>query len=201
MCIPVRTSLPALSLIAALMLPPALVQAEPTRIDFQGHVTFVSAAGYPGVALGAPVSGYVVYESSARGQKTFSTPPYGFSFDYAGTVVAGPVLSQVVANDFCFNISADCVRFGEAGHTLNFLDLSMTRLSNDTMPGADVLRSFPIISLSDNVGGTLRFNATVDALTITAVPEPEAWALMLAGLGIVGRAWRRRSPARTGGPA
>jgi len=35
----------------------------------------------------------------------------------------------------------------------------------------------------------------IDNVTVSAVPEPETYALMLAGLGLVGWAVRRRSPA------
>lgn len=41
-------------------------------------------------------------------------------------------------------------------------------------------------------GGILRGNFAVDSVDITAVPEPAAWALMLAGFGMVGAAARRR---------
>ena len=34
-------------------------------------------------------------------------------------------------------------------------------------------------------------------VTITAVPEPEIWGLMLCGLGVIGWRMRRRAPAQT----
>ena len=64
------------------------------------------------------------------------------------------------------------------------------------------------ISFSNGIGSfvsgasyTLRFDATgtsdtygssLDTVSVTAVPEPDAYALMLAGLGVVGLAARRR---------
>lgn len=46
---------------------------------------------------------------------------------------------------------------------------------------------------SDNNGHTFRFVATVDTLTqVAAVPEPETYAMLLGGLGLVGVAARRR---------
>jgi hypothetical protein len=48
----------------------------------------------------------------------------------------------------------------------------------------------------DVVAGTnyaLGFDTTVSAYTeVTAVPEPETYAMMLAGLGLVGAVARRR---------
>jgi hypothetical protein len=41
----------------------------------------------------------------------------------------------------------------------------------------------------------------LDNVVVTAVPEPHEWALMLAGLGLVGWAARRRSTALAGSPA
>jgi hypothetical protein len=188
----IRASLLALSVVAAAIAPITPVWAEPTRIDFGGHVTSVNPAAYPGVAIGAPVSGFVVYESSGSGLVVLSSAPYGFSYDFAGTMVSNTVLIQAVANDNCFGLAADCVRFGEAGHNLNFIDLSKATLSGDAMPSTDVLRSFPMINLNDNVGGSLNLYATVDRLSITPVPESGTYALMLAGLGAVGWAVRRR---------
>lgn len=44
-------------------------------------------------------------------------------------------------------------------------------------------------------GGAKADQFYLAAMTATPVPEPEAWALMLAGLGAVGFVLRRRSPA------
>lgn len=48
-------------------------------------------------------------------------------------------------------------------------------------------------------GGPFTFR--VDSLTIAAVPEPETYALMLAGLGLVGCVAKRRKQAGVGVPA
>lgn len=38
------------------------------------------------------------------------------------------------------------------------------------------------------------FNGTLSGLTVSAVPEPQTYALMMAGLGLVGAMARRRKP-------
>jgi choice-of-anchor C domain-containing protein len=38
------------------------------------------------------------------------------------------------------------------------------------------------------------FGLALDNVSITAVPEPASWALMIAGFGLVGSAMRRRAP-------
>jgi choice-of-anchor C domain-containing protein len=39
------------------------------------------------------------------------------------------------------------------------------------------------------------FGLALDNVSITAVPEPTSWALMIAGFGLVGSAMRRRKPS------
>jgi hypothetical protein len=46
--------------------------------------------------------------------------------------------------------------------------------------------TFAAIQTSDSLGGSL------DNVSVTAVPEPETYALMLAGLGLIGAVLRRR---------
>jgi hypothetical protein len=59
------------------------------------------------------------------------------------------------------------------------------------------------LSLSDFVGGVdihwgdgvskeFNYHANIDTLTVAAVPEPETYAMMLAGLALVGLARRRK---------
>ena len=55
-----------------------------------------------------------------------------------------------------------------------------------TGAAASSLLSFRAVGISDSYGGSR------DAVSVTAVPEPETYALMLAGLGAVGFIARRR---------
>lgn len=55
--------------------------------------------------------------------------------------------------------------------------------------GSDALQ-FRAVGISDGLGGSL------DAVSVTAVPEPSTWVLMLAGFGLIGLSLGRRSAAR-----
>ncbi len=61
-------------------------------------------------------------------------------------------------------------------------------LQNLTVTGAaaSTLLMFKAVGTSDSYGGSL------DAVSVTAVPEPETYALLLAGLGAIGFVARRR---------
>jgi len=52
------------------------------------------------------------------------------------------------------------------------------------------------LSLRDNTTAFTGNDFAVDALSVTPVPEPHEWAMMAAGLGVVGVMTRRRRAAR-----
>jgi hypothetical protein len=80
--------------------------------------------------------------------------------------------------------------FSAAGSVLNFgFRISIGGSCPPTSPGSCAGPS--TISGLDN----FRFELQPDA-TVTPVPEPGTWALMLAGLGLTGWAARRRRPAQ-----
>ncbi|MDP3287681.1 MAG: FxDxF family PEP-CTERM protein, partial [Methyloversatilis sp.] len=56
-----------------------------------------------------------------------------------------------------------------------------------------------LILASDNNFGATQFTQFI-ALEVTAVPEPETYAMLLAGLGLIGVAARRRSNCAQPGP-
>ena len=66
-------------------------------------------------------------------------------------------------------------------------------------PGTTSVSGLLAVVVSANkLGGTgsLALGATDAVLTVAAVPEPAEWALMLAGLGLVGWVVRKRSRER-----
>jgi Protein of unknown function (DUF642)/PEP-CTERM motif len=48
-----------------------------------------------------------------------------------------------------------------------------------------------------NTNGCCNGGIALDGVSVNAVPEPAAWALMIAGFGLVGGAMRRRTTVRT----
>jgi len=75
---------------------------------------------------------------------------------------------------------------GVSGPPYDFADSSYTRYSINSATGIGGFTLSPFGSEG---------NYSIDDVSITAVPEPAAWAMMIAGFGLVGMAMRRR---RTG---
>lgn len=59
--------------------------------------------------------------------------------------------------------------------------------SNEFTVGANTTLTFRAVGTSESYGGY------VDNITLTAVPEPASWAMLIAGFGLIGMALRRRT--------
>ena len=70
---------------------------------------------------------------------------------------------------------------------------------NWTAQSFTFLAGGPSTTITFTTNGTAQgvFGAALDNVAAIAVPEPAAWALMLAGFGLVGGAMRRRQRSRT----
>jgi choice-of-anchor C domain-containing protein len=70
---------------------------------------------------------------------------------------------------------------------------------NWTAQSFTFLAGGPSTTITITTNGTAQgvFGAALDNVAAIAVPEPAAWALMLAGFGLVGGAMRRRQRSRT----
>lgn len=73
----------------------------------------------------------------------------------------------------------------------NVLEISFTS-AGDLDKFAVDFKQFDESSINTGLYGSLRFNSTI---AITPVPEPESYAMLLVGLGVVGSsvAWRRKT--------
>lgn len=85
--------------------------------------------------------------------------------------------------DFSFGSLTGNVLYGVAGAASGHIWQHYTGLV--TLSGPTTL-TFSAAQISDSLGGSL------DNISVTAVPEPETYAMLLAGLGLMGTIARRR---------
>jgi len=108
-------------------------------------------------------------------------------FDWASSYVSGTVqddMSQYALTGFLSVRSA----------ITPFVATSDFSQTLTVIPDSTYIASAQFILFG--VGRDTRFNAySIDSITINAVPEPETYALLLAGLGLVGVVARRRRVA------
>lgn len=152
-------------------------------------------------ATAAVLAGASLSANAATG--TIYAPPAGASFS---DLVVGSIyvssLSDLVGNFF----GASAVTYGPFTLTLGsvtFTSGTVGTLSGDLDPTAAGF-SFKNVAIGNYIvkatgyvtGGQLPGTSLVAAnYTVTPVPEPESYALFLAGLGLVGTIARRRMKA------
>lgn len=139
--------------------------------DFNGSqstVTVVRAGG--GTFSMSSFDGAGSFNFNADGQNAPSNIPN--FIDVIGYLVGGGTVSQSFAVDKTPN----------GGGTLNFTRYSVIGLTNLTA-----------VTFQASGSATASYNGfTLDNIAVTPVPEPETYALMLAGLGLLGGLARRR---------
>ncbi|MCD6681932.1 MAG: FxDxF family PEP-CTERM protein [Burkholderiaceae bacterium] len=133
--------------------------------------------------------------TSAASVHTFINPAGTFN-DYVNFQI--PSLSDLGASAVPLNLTFPGVSFGVTGLTGYLFD-ALNGVGNQlhTMQGDNATYTF------SNLGaGSYSFRFTGDAasggggymvgLSVAAIPEPSEWAMMLAGLGLVGAVAARR---------
>jgi hypothetical protein len=100
----------------------------------------------------------------------------------------GVAFDQIPAKIEGLAFGDDVVIDGVTRHTLFITN------DNDFVPGVAGDNKFYVFAVSDD--DLAAVGATYTAQMISPVPEPETYALMLAGLGTVGWLARRRKTAR-----
>jgi hypothetical protein len=152
-----------------------------------------------------PATGtYLVYRPDAAvSQLSFKvgSGPVGFQSGDAPIAIVGNDASNSNGWDI-FHLGAtnayDSVMFQNAD--INLFDMTHTALSSAGMPTSLNLNSFHYKNLHSAWltradGNQMHFDVSLTTLTkvATSVPEPETYALMLAGLGLITGVARRRS--------
>lgn len=143
-------------------------------LDWDNFYVLNAAATYPGsgYAYGAISAPNVIFNGYA-GQASFSSAS---AFNLLTIQVTKAWLSGVTHFD------------GYVGDTLTY---SLNVSSSKTTPVLATFNWLGVnkVTISDGNG---TYHTVLDNVTIEAVPEPETYAMVLAGLGLVGFAARRR---------
>jgi len=158
---------------AASTLPSGLFQP-----GFSGSFSFLSVAPITVSGPGLTTTLYAAGSNLLSG--TFSSGSISGSGTSGGTFASGPVAGGLITFSSDFLNFDDSIIFDRAQ--------SLSAISPALQIGANgALRSFRGVA-----GGS--FSADPTPKITAAVPEPESWALLILGFGIVGMAARRRRP-------
>ncbi|MFO1192278.1 MAG: PEP-CTERM sorting domain-containing protein [Rhodoferax sp.] len=142
----------------------------------------------PGWTLSGPLSsfiGNVVFNEVGSGALTTMTATGQLSFDGGPSVPVGGALSKIVTTDETDVRSGFFADTADTSHG-GFQSLTVSAASLTLRAEGGVYAS--ILAQPQNV---LQFG-----IIAAPVPEPESWALLMAGLGLVGYAAHRRSARR-----
>lgn len=156
-------------------------------------LTDLAGGGFPGVDFGLTqgMAGNAVY--SATPASTFTTQ--GANFDLLGLTLAS-MNPEIVATNQSFTVVLEGLRQAPGGAWQVVASTSLA--VGPAGPGVLNLQGFHNL-------GAVRFNFAstddapnlfvMDNLNVQAVPEPSEYALLLAGLGMLGLVARRRTGA------
>lgn len=170
--------------------------------EFNGSGLPAAEVGVPdgiedfvGLAIGALDpdldNGVAAYEGSAMRQS--------FSINAGDTLYFDWVLGSVdfLNPDYAFVvIDGLFTRLGDTGDLVNFDNgigyTAPTTFSHIFTLGGEITLAFGVVDVGDYNGSSALL---VDNVRIAPVPEPETWAMLLAGLGLIGLLARRRTQA------
>jgi hypothetical protein len=127
-----------------------------------------------------------------------ATEGYVAEFDDLGPLFDGGDKTDVISfaglaagtYDFTLSFSGQFVQLNSA--TLNGVTVPFTKLGNLFFGGLEATGASPFVLTLKANGFNAKRGSYEGTLTATPVPEPETYALMLAGLGAIGFLLRRR---------
>ena len=110
---------------------------------------------------------------------------YQFSFELAGNFQGGTAIKDLSVNIgpsglYSFNTT------GKSAGNMGWTTYNTTFVA---------VSSATVLSFASNTRGA--YGPAIDNVSVTAVPEPESFAMLLAGLGLMGMIARRRKVAST----
>ena len=126
------------------------------------------------------------FDASSNGTYTWT-----LSFDLSGYNPATASFSGQFAADNSATVSLNGNTIGTSG---GFSSFSSFAASSGFVAGVNVL-SFVVTNVAQNGGNPTGLRAEFLASSVTAVPEPETYVMLLAGLGLMGAVARRRKQA------
>ncbi len=187
-----------------------------------GTVSPVSGATTPGANSGnyyalldlAAPSHLALSQTFSVGARPLqaATLSYSWFASYLGDPAIGGDRTSLdsTSNDDVFTVRVDILKSGAAAFSTDAADLLFTSTwtaAADQLPSGWTVFSaaLPAGALTAGQDYTLRFASASNrgplfggiddvSLNVTAVPEPESWALILAGLGLVAGVARHRHP-------
>ena len=197
---------------------PAVANAQLYRLTVAGHVTSVSPSVASNFTIGEAASATVIFDASSSGYQFYPNDPtiwyysdapksgylqlptYLAQFTDASRIFVtnngGGTIDRFIIEDTDpsgasvggLSINNFFINFQGGTSTLNSTSLS-------AVPSR--LAAFGSVTAALDFGtsndGANRVQFIFDAVTLSAVPEPSAWAMMIVGMGAVGFAMRRRN--------
>ena len=184
--------------------------------DTTGTATVIRevSGGNPGERLNfTTVSGNLVYGTAIKSDYSTTNPLAGETFTLALEVFSGPgsyglgqAIQLLIEQDGTvygnfLGTTGDRSAWNKSTFTGTFNAGLFSRMigSGSATPdfSGNTLTRFGFAAGNSGSGTLTQYydNFSLESVAITAVPEPETYALMLAGLGLVGFAARRRTMA------
>jgi len=119
-----------------------------------------------------------------------SRNPFIFGLSFTDTKTAKPVDYSATTGTIAFkDVSATAVNFKTANNTGRFTDGEVATWTFNNTKLTDFSAFQLHVNSVTSAGGSVKFTQLVTA----PVPEPETYAMLLAGLGLIGFVARRRA--------
>lgn len=215
----------SLVFLAALL--PVLVSAAPTTLAFSAVIeSVIPDAGFPGlgttitgaVTFDYDPSQFSTYKPDSEPDYTgyqYAGAPILWTAAFGGTTFSHPFLSVEVFDNGSQTLPAfaptDTVMFSTKKNNVVYslrLFGPNTSFSGSGIPSPATLEGFwnsGVLLIDDydrvgdptGLGGFNVLSASVSAVSVSAVPEPQAYAMMLLGVGALGGLMRRRKQVQS----